>query len=130
MGTQTIVNSSHLFLVSPADFRHILTYHIGHDLGLSSLQDLTESDGTHIIQWLLIPEAGTSPIVLESMNKFNTEYCIGVNKMQGTTIGSVRFEGFTAATMKSVLNWDIKSEFVPHRNTLRLRYRAQPVNAI
>jgi hypothetical protein len=42
----------------------------------------------------------------------------------------VRFEDFTAVTMKNVVFWDIKpiSDFTG--DTLCFRYRAQPVNAM
>jgi hypothetical protein len=42
----------------------------------------------------------------------------------------VRFEVFTALAMKNAVFWDMKTQFVPHRNTLRLRYRVQQVNAL
>jgi hypothetical protein len=32
--------------------------------------------------------------------------------------------------MKNAVFWDIKTQFVPHRRPLRLRYVVQPVNAI
>jgi hypothetical protein len=41
----------------------------------------------------------------------------------------VRFEVFTAVTMKNVAFWDIKTQFVLHRRHI-LRYRALPVNAM
>jgi hypothetical protein len=41
----------------------------------------------------------------------------------------LRFEVFTAVTVKNVVFWDIKSQFVFQGDTLRLRYRVQPVNA-
>jgi hypothetical protein len=41
------------------------------------------------------------------------------------------FEVFTAVTMKNVVFWDIKPQFILHRkNTIRLGFRAQPVNAM
>jgi hypothetical protein len=43
-------------------------------------------------------------------------------------LGHVRFEVLTAVTMKNVIFWDIKIQFVLHRDTFRLRYKAQPVN--
>jgi hypothetical protein len=42
----------------------------------------------------------------------------------------VRFEVFTARTMKNVVFWDIKPSSYLTGDTLRLRYRAQPVNAM
>jgi hypothetical protein len=42
----------------------------------------------------------------------------------------VRFEVFTAVTMKNVVFWDIKPSSYLTGDTLRLRYRAQPVNAM
>jgi hypothetical protein len=42
----------------------------------------------------------------------------------------LRFEVFKAVTMKKALFCDIKTQFVTYRSTLRLRYRAQPVNAM
>jgi hypothetical protein len=41
---------------------------------------------------------------------------------------SVRFEVFTAVTMKNVVLWDIKPQFVLHRRHILLRYKAQPEN--
>jgi hypothetical protein len=41
-----------------------------------------------------------------------------------------RSEVFTAVTMKNVVFWDKKPQFVPQGNTLLLRYRAQLVNAM
>jgi hypothetical protein len=40
------------------------------------------------------------------------------------------FEVFTAVTMKNVVFWDIKTQFVLHRHTFHFRYRDQPVNAM
>jgi hypothetical protein len=45
-------------------------------------------------------------------------------------LSDVRFEVSTAVTMKNVVFWDIKTQFVPHRRTLGLHYRPQPVNAM
>jgi hypothetical protein len=42
----------------------------------------------------------------------------------------VRFEVFMAVTMKNVVFWDIKPSSYLTGDTLRLRYRAQPVNAM
>jgi hypothetical protein len=42
----------------------------------------------------------------------------------------VRFEIFTAVTMKNGVFWDIKPSSYFAGDTLRLRYRAQPVNAM
>jgi hypothetical protein len=42
----------------------------------------------------------------------------------------VRFEVFTAVTMKKVLFWDIKPSSYLTENISRVRYRAQPVNAM
>jgi hypothetical protein len=44
--------------------------------------------------------------------------------------GNVRFEVFTAVTMKNAVSWDIETQFVPHRRQLRRRYRDQTVNAM
>jgi hypothetical protein len=41
-----------------------------------------------------------------------------------------RFEVFTAVTMKNVVFWDIKPSSYFTGDTLRLRYRIQPVNAM
>jgi hypothetical protein len=41
----------------------------------------------------------------------------------------VRFEVFTAVTMKNAVLWDIKPSSYFTGETLHLRYRAQPVNA-
>jgi hypothetical protein len=40
------------------------------------------------------------------------------------------FDIFTAVNMKNVVFWDIKTQFVPHRRHISLRYRAQPANAM
>jgi hypothetical protein len=42
----------------------------------------------------------------------------------------VRFEVFTAVTMKNVVFCDIKPNSYFTENTLRLHYRVQPVNAM
>jgi hypothetical protein len=42
----------------------------------------------------------------------------------------VRFEVFTAVTMKIGVFWDIKPISYFTGDTLRLRYRVQPVNAM
>jgi hypothetical protein len=42
----------------------------------------------------------------------------------------VSFEVFTAVTMKNVVFWDIKPSSYFTGDTLRLHYRAQPVNAM
>jgi hypothetical protein len=34
-----------------------------------------------------------------------------------------------AVTKKNIVFWSIKIQFGPHKGLLRLRYRAQPVNA-
>jgi hypothetical protein len=43
-------------------------------------------------------------------------------------IDRVRFEVFTAVTMKNAVFWDIKLSSYLTGDTLLLRYRAQPVN--
>jgi hypothetical protein len=42
----------------------------------------------------------------------------------------VRFEVFSAVTMKNVVFWDIINPVRTSQETLRLRNRAQPVNAM
>jgi hypothetical protein len=42
----------------------------------------------------------------------------------------VGYEGITAVTMKNGVFWDIKPSWYLTGDTLRLRYRAQPVNAM
>jgi hypothetical protein len=42
----------------------------------------------------------------------------------------VRSEVFMAVTMKNIVFWDIKIQFVLQRRHKTLRYRAQPVNAM
>jgi hypothetical protein len=42
----------------------------------------------------------------------------------------VRFEVFTAVTMKNAVFWDIKPSSYFTGDTLRLRYRVKPVNAM
>jgi hypothetical protein len=44
--------------------------------------------------------------------------------------GQVRFEVFTAVTTENAVFWDIKPSSYFTGDTLRLRYRAQPVNAM
>jgi hypothetical protein len=46
------------------------------------------------------------------------------------SISYVGFEVLTAVTMKNAVFWDIKPQFVLHRDTLRLSYRAQAINAM
>jgi hypothetical protein len=45
-------------------------------------------------------------------------------------VAHVTFEGFAAVTMKNVVFWDIKPSSYFTGDTLRLRYRVQPVNAM
>jgi hypothetical protein len=45
-------------------------------------------------------------------------------------IKGLRFDVITAVTMKNVVFWDIKNQFNLTGDTLRLRYRVQPVNAM
>jgi hypothetical protein len=42
----------------------------------------------------------------------------------------IRFEVFTAVTMNNAVFWVIKTSSYLTGNTLRLRYSAQPVNAM
>jgi hypothetical protein len=41
----------------------------------------------------------------------------------------VKFDVFTAVTMKNAVFWDIETQFVPHRRHITSPYRVQPVNA-
>jgi hypothetical protein len=41
----------------------------------------------------------------------------------------LRFEGFTAVTMKNAASWEIETKFVPQVDTL-LRYRDRPVKTM
>jgi hypothetical protein len=50
--------------------------------------------------------------------------------MFGEVTAFVRFEVFTAVTMKNAVFWDIKTRSYLTGNTLRLRYSVQPVNAM
>jgi hypothetical protein len=43
-------------------------------------------------------------------------------------VNAIRFEVFTAVTVKNVVFWDIKTQFLPHWK--HLRCRAQPVNTM
>jgi hypothetical protein len=52
-----------------------------------------------------------------------------VDSLQGVVI-YVTFEVFTAVTMKNVVFWDKKPSSYFTGDTLRLRYRIQPVNAM
>jgi hypothetical protein len=47
-----------------------------------------------------------------------------------TSSSYVKFEVFTAVTMKNAVVCDIKFQFLPHRRYNNLRYIAQPVNAM
>jgi hypothetical protein len=47
-----------------------------------------------------------------------------------TTRHNVGVEVFSAVTVKNVVFWDIKHSSYFTGNTLRLRYRVQPVNAM
>jgi hypothetical protein len=49
---------------------------------------------------------------------------------RSNNIKVVRSEFFTAVTMKNAVLWDIKPSSYFTEDTLRLRYRAQPVNAM
>jgi hypothetical protein len=46
------------------------------------------------------------------------------------TKNDVRFEVFTAVTIKNGVFWDMRIQFVPHRRHITFRYMAQPVNAM
>jgi hypothetical protein len=60
-----------------------------------------------------------------SMHEIVTSCCVARNAHEG-----VRFEVCTALTTKNAVFWDIKPSPYLTGNTLRLRYRAQPVNAM
>jgi hypothetical protein len=47
-----------------------------------------------------------------------------------TIINIVRFEDFTEVTMNNIVFWDIKPSSYLTGDTLRLRYRVQPVNGM
>jgi hypothetical protein len=53
-----------------------------------------------------------------------------INPSLRTTNSSVRFEVFAAVSMKNAVLWDIKPSLYFTGDTLRLRYRVQPVNAM
>jgi hypothetical protein len=42
----------------------------------------------------------------------------------------VRFDVFTAVTMKNAVFWDIKTQFVPHRKHITSPLKDQPVKAM
>jgi hypothetical protein len=46
------------------------------------------------------------------------------------TVKVVRFEVFTAVTIKNAVFWGIKSQFLSHRKHITPRHRAQPVYAM
>jgi hypothetical protein len=46
------------------------------------------------------------------------------------SLNRLRLEVFTAVTMKNAVFWDMKPSSYFTGNTLPLRYRAQPVNAM
>jgi hypothetical protein len=50
--------------------------------------------------------------------------------ISGIKRGNVRFEVFTAVTMKNVVFWNIKPSSYFTGDILRLRCRGQPVNAV
>jgi hypothetical protein len=52
------------------------------------------------------------------------------NKLWEHVVIYVRFEVFTAVTMKNVVFWDKKLSSYCTGDTLRLSYRVQPVNAM
>jgi hypothetical protein len=52
------------------------------------------------------------------------------SKLRFNSVVSVRFEDFTAATVKSAVFCDIKTQSAPHRRHLMSYYRAQPVNVM
>jgi hypothetical protein len=45
-------------------------------------------------------------------------------------IENIRFEVFATVTMKNAVFWDINPSSYLTENTLRLRYRAKPANAM
>jgi hypothetical protein len=50
-----------------------------------------------------------------------------ISPLQGpATECYVRFEVFTAVTVKNAVLWYIKTQFVPHRKHITSRYRGQP----
>jgi hypothetical protein len=53
-----------------------------------------------------------------------------LNPMGPDCLLQVRFEGFTAVSMKNVVFWDIRPSSYFTGDTLRLHYRIQPVNAM
>jgi hypothetical protein len=53
--------------------------------------------------------------------------CLCCIQYRRTLVG---FEVFTAVTMKNAVFWDINTQFNLTGNTLRLRYRVQPVTAM
>jgi hypothetical protein len=66
-----------------------------------------------------------------------TPYCEVLEPYIGDTLfgikqGSkrVRFEVFTAVTMKNVVFWDIRTQFVPHSRQITSPLQSQPVNAM
>jgi hypothetical protein len=51
-------------------------------------------------------------------------------QLKDTVFVLSRFEGFTAVIMRNSVFWDIKASSYLTGDTLPLRYRAQPVNAM
>jgi hypothetical protein len=47
--------------------------------------------------------------------KCSTQLSVGLSTFRWTKSISVRYEVFTAVTMKNAVFWDIKTQFVPHR---------------
>jgi hypothetical protein len=82
------------------------------------------------VGWLYYHEEGTSPrmatdcILMLSIARFELHF--GCK----SKVEDVRFEVFTAVSVKNVVFWDIKPKLYLTENTLHLRYGPQPVNAM
>jgi hypothetical protein len=57
-------------------------------------------------------------------------YVVDAVTRMRVNVDSARFEVSTAVTMTNTVFWDIRTQFILHRDTIRLHYRVQPVNAM
>jgi hypothetical protein len=67
---------------------------------------------------------------MNPMATFRHCFCIEIVIVSHTFVLFVRFEFFTAVAMNNIVYWDKEPSSYLTGDTLRLRYRAQPVNAM
>jgi hypothetical protein len=88
--------------------------------------------------WLTLGLRPKSAVIREVFQYSLLEMCTTVNVYMLirpkicclVMVTLVRFEVVTAVTMKNVVFWDIKPQFVLHRRHITSRYTVQPVNAV